>query len=158
MRLRDQSVTWNDLSWLKSVTKLPLVLKGILRPDDAELGVACGADAIIVSNHGARQVDGVPATIDVLHSIRQAVGHRCQVYMDGGVRLGTDVFKALAMGADMVFVGRPIIWGLAYAGQKGVERTLELLTTEFDTVMALSGCATVSDIGKEFVVAPKSAI
>jgi len=147
--LFDQSLTWADVDWLKSITNLPLVLKGILRADDALTAISHGADAIIVSNHGARQLDGVLATIDALPSIVEAVsasGKKCEVYMDGGIRKGTDVLKALAMGARMVFTGRPAVWGLATAGQKGVEKMLQIMRDELDNCMALSGCTSVDDI------------
>ncbi len=118
--LFDQSLSWRDVEWLQSVTRLPIILKGVMRPDDAMLAAKAGVSAIVVSNHGARQVDGVDATIDVLADIKRAVAHQdIEVYFDGGVREGTDVLKALALGADMVFVGRPVLWGLAYDGQKG---------------------------------------
>ncbi|XP_070389784.1 2-Hydroxyacid oxidase 1-like isoform X2 [Dermacentor albipictus] len=110
----DRSLTWDVLTWIRSITKLPLVVKGILTAEDACEAVNHGASAILVSNHGGRQLDGVPATIEVLASIVRAVRGRCEVYMDGGVRRGTDVVKALAMGARAVFIGRPVIWGLAY--------------------------------------------
>ncbi|KAH7958425.1 hypothetical protein HPB49_001611 [Dermacentor silvarum] len=111
----DRSLTWDVLTWIRSITKLPVVVKGILTAEDACEAVNHGASAILVSNHGGRQLDGVPATIEVLATIVRAVRGRCEVYMDGGVRRGTDVVKALAMGARAVFIGRPIIWGLAYS-------------------------------------------
>ncbi|KOX77088.1 Peroxisomal (S)-2-hydroxy-acid oxidase GLO5 [Melipona quadrifasciata] len=113
MSLFDASVTWNDIKWLKSITKLPLVLKGILTPQDALLAIEYGAAAIVVSNHGARQIDTIPATIEALSEITKAVNGRIEIYMDGGVRQGVDVLKALALGAKMVFVGRPMLWGCA---------------------------------------------
>ncbi|ELT87638.1 hypothetical protein CAPTEDRAFT_3947 [Capitella teleta] len=142
----DPSLTWKDIDFLKSITNLPIILKGILTAEDALLAVDAGVAAIIVSNHGARQLDTVPATIDVLPEIVAAVKDRCEVYMDGGVRLGTDVFKALALGAKAVFIGRPALYGLTYNGAKGVESVLRLLQREFASAMALSGCASVSDI------------
>eukprot|EP00095_Tigriopus_kingsejongensis_P000169 maker-scaffold487_size158652-snap-gene-0.44 protein:Tk00169 transcript:maker-scaffold487_size158652-snap-gene-0.44-mRNA-1 annotation:"e3 ubiquitin-protein ligase rfwd2-like" len=154
--LFDQTLSWKDVAWLKSFSKLPIILKGILRPDDALTGLKYGASAIIVSNHGARQLDGVLATIDVLSSIKAVVGNRCELYLDGGVRLGTDVLKALALGAKMVFLGRPVIWGLAYDGQKGVKKTLSLIRDELDSAMALSGCPSVSNVDRDLVILPKS--
>ncbi|XP_066600104.1 2-Hydroxyacid oxidase 1 [Prorops nasuta] len=148
----DTSLSWSDINWLKSVTKLPLILKGILTAEDALLSVEHGANGIIVSNHGARQIDGVPATIEVLPEIVKAVQGKIEVYMDGGIREGTDVFKALALGAKMVLIGRPMIWGLSYAGENGATHILEILRKEIDTAFALTGCANVNDISKEMVI------
>ncbi|XP_039295577.1 hydroxyacid oxidase 1 isoform X2 [Nilaparvata lugens] len=150
--LFDDTINWKDVSWLKSITKLPLVLKGVLTPEDALIAADLGIEAIVVSNHGARQLDTVPASIEVLPSIVSAVGGRMEVYLDGGIRQGTDVFKALALGAKMVFMGRPALWGLAHSGQKGVERVIDILRNEFDTALALTGCTSVKDIRKEMVV------
>uniref|UniRef100_A0A8C6WXI6 (S)-2-hydroxy-acid oxidase n=1 Tax=Neogobius melanostomus TaxID=47308 RepID=A0A8C6WXI6_9GOBI len=111
----DPSLSWEDVLWLKAHTQLPVILKGILT-EDARQAVDCGVDGILVSNHGARQLDGVPATLDVLSEVVQAVAGRCDVYLDGGVRKGTDVLKALALGAKAVFIGRPVLWGLACQG------------------------------------------
>ncbi|XP_076339476.1 2-Hydroxyacid oxidase 1-like isoform X1 [Tachypleus tridentatus] len=110
--LFDPSITWKDILWLKEITKLPLVVKGVLTAEDAKLALEYGASAILVSNHGARQLDGVPASVEVLPEIVQAVHGRCEIYLDGGVRTGTDVLKALALGARAVFVGRPLLWGI----------------------------------------------
>ncbi|TRY75587.1 hypothetical protein TCAL_00529 [Tigriopus californicus] len=154
--LFDQSLSWQDVAWLKSFSQLPIILKGILRADDALTGIQYGASAIIVSNHGARQLDGVLATIDVLSSIKEAVGDRCELYLDGGVTQGTDVLKALALGAKMVFLGRPVIWGLAHSGQSGVEQTLRLIKGELDSAMALSGCTTLKSVYQDLVICPKS--
>ena len=152
--LFDQSLTWEDVTWLKSITNLPLVVKGILRPEDALEAVARGASAVIVSNHGGRQLDGVPATIDAVRSVTKAVaGTGVEVYMDGGVRKGTDVLKALAMGAKMTFVGRPAVWGLAWAGKPGVVKTLEIMREELDNCMALSGCTSVGQVQQKDVLA-----
>lgn len=120
--------------------------------------VKYGAAGILVSNHGGRQLDGVPATIDVLPEISRAVGSRAEIYLDGGITLGTDVLKALALGAKMVFVGRPVLWGLTCDGQKGVEKVLEILRTELDMAMALAGTDTVDKIDKELIMAPMSAL
>ncbi|XP_049273761.1 2-Hydroxyacid oxidase 1 [Rhipicephalus sanguineus] len=144
--------TWSDVAWLKSITKLPLVVKGILTVEAAIQAVEHGASAIMVSNHGGRQLDCVPATIDVLPGIVRAVGHRCEVYVDGGVRLGTDVVKAIALGARAVFVGRPILYGLAYRGEEGVVRVLDILRAETDRAMALMGCRCVSELHTDMVV------
>ncbi|PIK36714.1 hypothetical protein BSL78_26464 [Apostichopus japonicus] len=134
------AVTWKDVGWLKTITKLPIVLKGILSGSDAEIAVENGVAGIIVSNHGGRQLDGVLATIDALPEVVEAVkGSDVEVYLDGGVRKGTDVLKALALGARAVFIGRPVLWGLAYKGEEGVKMVLEMLKNEFSTAMALSG-------------------
>ncbi|XP_075725513.1 2-Hydroxyacid oxidase 1 isoform X2 [Rhipicephalus microplus] len=144
--------TWSDVTWLKSITKLPVVVKGILTVEAAIQAVEHGASAIMVSNHGGRQLDCVPATIDVLPEIVRAVGSRCEVYVDGGVRLGTDVVKAIALGARAVFVGRPVLYGLAYSGEQGVLKVFEILRTETDRAMALMGCRSVSELHTDMVV------
>ncbi|XP_038187740.1 hydroxyacid oxidase 1 isoform X2 [Arvicola amphibius] len=144
----DPSLSWDDIKWLRRLTSLPIVVKGILRGDDAREAVKHGVDGILVSNHGARQLDGVPATIDALPEIVEAVEGKVEVFLDGGVRKGTDVLKALALGAKAVFVGRPIIWGLAFQGEKGVQDVLEILKEEFRLAMALSGCQNVKVIDK----------
>lgn len=148
----DRSLTWDVLTWIRSITKLPVVVKGILTAEDACEAVNHGASAILVSNHGGRQLDGVPATIEVLATIVHAVRGRCEVYMDGGVRRGTDVVKALAMGARAVFVGRPVIWGLAYSGENGVKKVLNIFRTELERALALMGCASLSDIKPGMVI------
>ncbi|XP_050029026.3 2-Hydroxyacid oxidase 1-like [Dermacentor andersoni] len=135
----DRSLTWDVLTWIRSITKLPLVVKGILTAEDACEAVNHGVSAILVSNHGGRQLDGVPATIEALASIVRAVRGRCEVYMDGGVRKGTDVVKALALGARAVFIGRPVIWGLAYDGENGVNKVLSIYSTELERALALMG-------------------
>ncbi|XP_065913038.1 2-Hydroxyacid oxidase 1-like [Dysidea avara] len=144
--LMDSKLTWDTITWVKSFTKLPVIAKGILTGEDAKLAVQHGVDGIIVSNHGGRQLDGVLATSDVLGEIVEAVEGRVEVYLDGGVRQGTDVLKALALGAKAVFIGRPVLWGLAYQGQTGVEEVLRMVKEEFKLAMALSGCAKLSDI------------
>ncbi|KAK3745684.1 hypothetical protein QZH41_019004, partial [Actinostola sp. cb2023] len=147
----DQTITWDSISWIKSLTKLLVVVKGILTAEDARLAVQHGVDAIIVSNHGGRQLDGVLATIDALPEVISAVNGQIEVYMDGGVRLGTDVLKALALGARAVFIGRPVLWGLAYQGEDGVHKVLEILRKELKTAMILSGCSSVSEIPASLV-------
>ncbi|KAG8174041.1 hypothetical protein JTE90_013218 [Oedothorax gibbosus] len=122
--LLDPTLTWKDIQWIQTFTALPIVVKGILTAEDAVLAVEHGASGILVSNHGGRQLDGVPATLDALPEIVQAVKGRAEVYLDGGVRSGGDVFKALALGAKAVFFGRPLIWGLVHSGQDGVEKLL----------------------------------
>jgi 4-hydroxymandelate oxidase len=137
--LLDPSLTWTDLGWLAGLSGLPVLVKGVLTAEDAALAVAHGAAGVIVSNHGGRQLDGVPATADVLPEIAERVGDRVDVLVDGGIRRGADVFKALALGAKAVMVGRPVLWGLAAAGEAGVHRVLELLLAEFDNALALAG-------------------
>ena len=137
---------WEDVAWLRSVTDLPVVLKGILHPEDAALAVEHGVAGIVVSTHGGRQLDGVPASVEVLPAIAEAVGGRAEVYLDGGVRRGTDVIKALALGARAVFVGRPVLWGLAANGADGVHRALELLRDELELAMVLAGQPSVDGI------------
>lgn len=151
-KLFDQSLTWEDITWLKGITKLPLVLKGILTAEDAVIATDLGVAGILVSNHGARQVDCTPASIEALPEVVKAVSGRCEIYLDGGVTQGTDVFKALALGAKMVFMGRPAIWGLTIAGEDGVKSILSIVKTELDSVMALTGCATLKDIKKDMIV------
>uniref|UniRef100_A0A8D0H636 (S)-2-hydroxy-acid oxidase n=1 Tax=Sphenodon punctatus TaxID=8508 RepID=A0A8D0H636_SPHPU len=135
----DPSIKWEDIQWLRRLTSLSIVAKGILRADDAREAIKCGVNGILVSNHGARQLDGVPATIDVLSEIFEAVEGKVEVFLDGGVRRGTDVLKALALGAKAVFIGRPVIWGLACQGEEGAKEVLQILREEFRLAMALSG-------------------
>lgn len=142
----DAAITWADVEWLRSVTRLPIVLKGILTAEDALLGVEQGVAGIVVSNHGGRQLDTVAATIEALPEVVEAVTGRCQVYLDGGVRRGTDVLKALALGANAVFIGRPVLWGLAVAGAEGAQHVLELLRGELERGMALAGRPTLASI------------
>jgi isopentenyl diphosphate isomerase/L-lactate dehydrogenase-like FMN-dependent dehydrogenase len=136
----DPTITWRDLEWLGSLTGLPLVVKGILTSEDAELACEHGAAALIVSNHGGRQLDGVAATLDALPEVVEATAGRAEVFLDGGVRRGTDVVKALALGAQAVLVGRPVLWGLAVDGEAGVRRVLELLRDEVALALTLLGC------------------
>ena len=144
--------SWSDIDWLAAQTRLPVVLKGILHADDAELAIAHGAAGIVVSNHGGRTLDTLPATIEVLPGIADRVGGRVPVLMDGGIRRGTDVFKALASGASAVMVGRPVVYGLAVAGVRGAAHVLRLLRDEFEIAMALTGCATLADIRREHLI------
>ncbi|RWS14488.1 hypothetical protein B4U79_14421 [Dinothrombium tinctorium] len=149
--LFDASLTWEDVKWLKMFTKLPVVVKGVLTPEDALMAIDVGASAVIVSNHGARQLDSVPATITVLPEIVAAVKNKCEVYLDGGIRCGTDIFKAIALGARAVFIGRPVLWGLCYNGEEGVKQILDILKNEFDIAMGLSGCSRLEDIEPKLV-------
>ncbi|GBF78909.1 alpha-hydroxy acid oxidase [Aphanothece sacrum] len=152
----DPSITWKDIEWLQSITKLPIVLKGILRGDDAILALKHGVKAIIVSNHGGRQLDGAISSLDALPRIITAIDNKIDVIMDGGIRRGTDIFKALALGAKMVLVGRPILWGLAVDGETGVAHILQLLRDELALAMALSGCPSLAEINESFLISPKS--
>jgi 4-hydroxymandelate oxidase len=145
------AITWADVDWVQSLTPLPVVLKGILTAEDAQRGVEAGAAAILVSNHGGRQLDSVPPTIEALPEVVDAVAGRCEVYLDGGVRRGTDALKALALGARAVFVGRPALWGLAVAGAEGAEHVLELLRAELEQAMVLAGRPTLASIDATLV-------
>lgn len=147
----DATLQWKDLEWLSSITKLPILIKGVCRPDDAVKAISHGVKGVIVSNHGGRQMDSAPATIEVLSSIAEAVGNKIPVLMDGGIRRGTDAMKALAMGAKAVLVGRPVLWGLAAGGQQGVEKALSILRDELDTAMALSGCRNLKELTKDLL-------
>jgi 4-hydroxymandelate oxidase len=147
----DSSVTWRDLEWLQSLSPLPLVIKGILRGDDAIRAVECGAKAIVVSNHGGRQLDGAIASIDALSEVVEFVDGKAEVLLDGGIRRGTDILKALAMGAKAILLGRPVLWGLAVEGEAGVSHVISLLRDELDVAMALSGCAKIQDIDPSLV-------
>lgn len=144
-------LTWKDIEWLRSLTKLPVLLKGILNPHDAEKAIQAGASGIIVSNHSGRNLDTVPATIEVLPYIVQKVDKRIPVLMDGGIRRGTDVLKAIALGANAVLVGKPICFGLACGGSEGVTKVLTILRKEFEFAMALSGRPTIASIDQSII-------
>jgi 4-hydroxymandelate oxidase len=150
-RMFDPSLGLRDLEWLAAATTLPVLVKGIVRADDARIATQHGARGIVVSNHGGRQLDTSPATADVLESIVAAVDPGVPVLVDGGVRRGTDVLKALALGARAVLVGRPVLWGLAVGGEAGVRRVLEILRHEFDLAMALAGCRCVAEIDRSLL-------
>jgi len=143
------SLTWDDFAWLRKRTTLPIVLKGILHPDDARLAVEHGLDALVVSNHGGRQVDGAIASLDALPGVVEAVGGRIPILLDSGIRGGADAFKALALGATAVLLGRPYVYGLALRGEEGVRDVIRNLVADFDLTMALSGCRVVGDIRPE---------
>jgi isopentenyl diphosphate isomerase/L-lactate dehydrogenase-like FMN-dependent dehydrogenase len=145
------SLTWKDIAWLRSLTSLPILVKGVLTAEDALLSVEHGVDGIIVSNHGGRQLDGVLASLEALPEVVEAVDDRCEVYLDGGVRRGTDVIKALALGAHAIFIGRPVLWGLAVDGATGVRDVFELLRTELEFAMMLSGRPTLASIDRSLV-------
>ena len=148
----DPTVTWRDLGWLRGLSPLPLVLKGVLRPDDARHAAEEGAAAVVVSNHGGRQLDGAVASLDALPAVVAAAGDRLEVLMDGGIRRGTDVLIALALGARAVLLGRPVLWGLAVDGEAGAARVLALLRDEVDLALALAGCTSPAEVGRDLVV------
>jgi len=150
-RLYDESVNWEDFRWFRSLWDGPLIVKGILTPEDARKAADYGADGIVVSNHGGRQLDYCPASIDVLPEIADAVGNRVEILLDSGVRRGTDVVKALALGARACMVGRPYLWGLGAGGQSGVEEALTILQKEVDRTLALIGRPTLADLDRSAV-------
>ena len=149
--LVDNSLTWRDLDWLRSVTSLPLLVKGILTAEDAALACEAGVEGIVVSNHGGRQLDGVAATLDALPEVMEATAGRAEVLLDGGIRRGSDVVKALALGAKAVLAGRAPLYGLAVDGADGVQRVLELLREETQLALALCGCASPADVRREHI-------
>ncbi len=142
----DQSLSWKDLDWLCAATKLPVLIKGVVRGDDGARAVSHGASAVIVSNHGGRQLDTAPATIDALPRVVDGVAGRIPVLVDGGIRRGTDVVKALARGAQAVLIGRPVLWGLAAGGEVGVGQVLAILRSELDLAMGLCGCPSLKEV------------
>lgn len=142
---------WEDIAWLKSITRLPVLVKGVMHPDDAERAIAHGVDGIVVSNHGGRVLDGVPATIEVLPAVAARVAGRVPLLLDGGIRRGTDVLKALALGASAVMVGRPYLYALAVGGAVGVAHLLKILRTELDIAMVLTGCPAVKDVSADVI-------
>jgi len=146
-----KSLTWKDIEWLKSFAKIPVLLKGILNPDDAEKAIQSGISGIIVSNHSGRNLDTVPATIEALPRIAEKVNNKIPILMDGGIRRGTDVLKAIALGANAVLVGKPICFGLACGGAEGVAKVLEILKTELELAMALTGKATIAEIDSSVI-------
>ncbi|KAL5217632.1 hypothetical protein ABZP36_018316 [Zizania latifolia] len=147
----DRTLSWKDVKWLQSITSLPILVKGVITAEDARLAVHSGVAGIIVSNHGARQLDYVPATISALEEVVTAAQGRIPVYLDGGVRRGTDVFKALALGAAGVFIGRPVVFALAAEGEAGVRNVLRMMRDEFELTLALSGCTSLADITRSHI-------
>jgi isopentenyl diphosphate isomerase/L-lactate dehydrogenase-like FMN-dependent dehydrogenase len=150
--LFDQTLSWGDIEWVRSISDMPLVIKGILTAEDARLAVDHGADAVLVSNHGGRQLDRASATIDVLEEVVDAIDGRVDVYLDGGVRRGSDVMVALALGAKAVFIGRPYLFALAAGGEAGVARCLQLLSAEIENAMALLGVRSTDEITRAHTV------
>lgn len=149
--LVDPNLTWDDIEWLTSVSNLPVLVKGVVRADDARRAIDAGAAGVIVSNHGGRQFDTAPAAIDAVGPIAETVGDRGEVIVDGGIRRGADVVKAIAMGARAVQIGRPIVWGLVVDGEDGVGDVLNLLHDELDLAMALAGCRSIDEISFELL-------
>jgi 4-hydroxymandelate oxidase len=149
--IQKMPLTWKEMEWLISFAKVPVLLKGILHPDDAEKAIQIGASGIIVSNHSGRNLDTVPATIEVLPRIVERVNKRIPILLDGGIRRGTDVLKAIALGANAVLVGKPICFGLASGGAEGVTKTLEILRAEFEMAMALTGRSSIASIDQSLI-------
>ena len=150
----DRTVTWEDAKWMKDAWGGPFAIKGIARADDARRCVDIGADAVWISNHGGRQLDTAPATIDTLPDIAAAVGHQIEIILDGGIRRGTDIIKAIALGARAVAVGRPYLYGLGAAGEAGVSKALDFLITSLERDMALAGATRLKDLTPDFVRRP----
>lgn len=150
--MHSAALTWTStLSFLRSATKMKVILKGIMTPEDALLAVQHGADAIVVSNHGGRQLDCVTSTIEALPDIAKAVAGRIPVIVDGGFLRGSDAFKALALGADFILVGRAVLWGLAFDGQRGVQTVMNILERELSRTMALAGVTSIKEIDRRMV-------
>jgi 4-hydroxymandelate oxidase len=147
----DPNISWDDIAWIREHAPLPILVKGVLTAEDALIAVDRGADGIVVSNHGGRQLDGVAAGISVLPEVVDAVAGRVPVLVDGGVRRGADVFRAIALGAAAVMVGRPTCWGLAVGGEEGVADVLRILRSELENAMSLAGTRTVAEITRAFV-------
>ncbi|KAI3860764.1 hypothetical protein MKW92_042954 [Papaver armeniacum] len=148
----DRTLSWKDVQWLQTITKMPILVKGVVTAEDTRLAIQAGAAGIIVSNHGARQLDYAPATISCLEEVVKAAQGRVPVFLDGGVRRGTDVFKALALGASGIFIGRPVVFSLAAEGEAGVRKVLQMLRDEFELTMALSGCRSLKEITRSHIV------
>lgn len=147
--LLDPTITWNDIEWLRSITTLPVILKGIVNPKDIQIAIEHNIDALIVSNHGGRQLDTTLSSVDALKLVRDTVGGNLEIILDGGIRKGVDILKALALGAKAVMVGRPILWGLATSGEEGVKQIINILKSELDLAMALCGYTSINQINEE---------
>ncbi len=150
----DPSLSWEDVAWVKEQWGGKLILKGVMDPEDAYMAVKSGADALIVSNHGGRQLDGAPAAIDALPGIVAAVGNAIEIWMDGGIRSGQDVFKAIALGAKGTLIGRAFLYGLGAMGEAGVTRCLQIIEQELDLTMAFSGLSDINDVDEKVIWAP----
>jgi len=152
-------LSWKHIDWLRKKTNLKVALKGIAHPEDAQFAVSAGVDAILVSNHGGRQLDTVPPAIELLPEIADAVGGRVPVLVDGGIRRGADIVKAIALGATAVAVGRPVLWGLAVGGEQGVAQVLGMLRSELTRALALCGCGSLNDVSRDLVrLAPREGL
>ncbi|CAN6229604.1 unnamed protein product [Urochloa humidicola] len=147
----NSSLCWKDIKWLQTITRLPILVKGVITAEDARIAIECGVAGIIVSNHGGRQLDYLPATISCLEEVVREAKGRVSVFLDGGIRRGTDVFKALALGASGVFIGRPVLFALAVDGEAGVRKALQMLRDELEIAMALSGCTSLKEITRGHV-------
>ena len=154
--LAESAVTWADLRWIREVWNGPIVIKGVLTADDARRSIDEGAAAISVSNHGGRQLDGVPASLRALPEVVEAVKDRIEVLMDGGIRRGTDIAKALCMGARAVLCGRAYAYGLAAAGEAGVDRAIEILRVDLERTLRLLGCPSLTELDRSYVNVPKN--
>ena len=148
----DPALNWKDVEWIKSIWPGKLILKGILDAEDAKTAVKLGADAIVVSNHGGRQLDGAPSSISALPAVADAVGNDTEVLFDGGIRTGADIMRALALGARACMIGRAYVYGLGAGGQAGVAKAIDILEKEFSVTMALTGTNKISDIGRHVLV------
>jgi lactate 2-monooxygenase len=148
------SLQWDDLARLRKMTKLPLILKGIQHPDDARKAVDLGVEGIFVSNHGGRQIDGAIGSLDALYNVKRAVGDQVTILFDSGIRSGSDAFKALALGAHAIGIGRPYAYGLGINGMSGVQDVIEALRADFELTMALTGCKTIGEISSQNVAGP----
>jgi len=148
----DATLSWKDVEWVRGLWKGPLIIKGILDVEDAKLAAETGAEALVVSNHGGRQLDGAPSSISMLPRIAEAVGAKLEVYFDGGIRSGQDMLRALALGARTCIIGRAYAYGVGAAGEAGAAQVIEILRRELDITMALTGCRTIADIGPQVLV------
>ena len=149
--VRAPNATWKDIEWLRSILKVPLLIKGILRAEDAQTAIAVGCDGVFVSNHGGRALDGTPAAIDVLPKIADSLRGQGKIMADGGIRRGTDVLKCIALGADAVMIGRPYLYALAVRGAQGVKEVMDILQVELKMAMGLAGCASLGDIDRSLL-------
>jgi isopentenyl diphosphate isomerase/L-lactate dehydrogenase-like FMN-dependent dehydrogenase len=147
----DKSVTWDDVAYLRECTKLPIVVKGVLHPDDARLAIDHGIDGVIVSNHGGRQVDGSVGALEILPEVVHAAAGKLAILFDSGIRTGADIVKAIALGADAVLIGRPYVWGLGLEGEAGVEEVLRRILADFDLTVALCGATSLADLNADLL-------
>jgi 4-hydroxymandelate oxidase len=148
---RQAAVTWKDIEWLRSISKMPVILKGILSPTDAKLAASAGASGIIVSNHGGRQLDALVSPVAALPAVREAVGRDFPLIVDGGIRSGSDIIRCLCLGANAVMIGRPAVWGLAADGESGALAVLRLLAEEFTKGIAILGANSLAELGREYI-------